>query len=172
VPILWAGRFARQKNVDLLIEIAALAPDFQFDVYGEGEERYKQKLLDAERNSSNLSLKGGFSSFEALPTQRYGAFLYTSLWDGIPTVLINAGMLGIPIIASNVGGIAELVDENTGWLVTQHTDPGAYVQALDELRSNTDEAARRAQCMIERVRKIHSWDAYSATLSETPSFLD
>ncbi|QRM28282.1 methyltransferase domain-containing protein [Microvirga sp. VF16] len=171
LPVFWAGRFARQKNVDLLIEIVSSAPDFHFDVYGDGDESYKQKLNSVGLNTGNLTMKGAFPSFEALPTQQYGAFLYTSLWDGIPTVLINAASLGVPIVASNVGGIAELVDDDTGWLINDYKDPSAYIRALVEIRANPEEAARRVQCMLERVKRLHSWDTYTTTLSETPSFL-
>jgi len=122
-------------------------------------------------NTGNLSMKGPFPSFEALPTQRYGAFLYTSLWDGIPTVLINAASLGVPIVASNVGGIAELVDDDTGWLINDYKDPSAYIRALVEIRANPEEATRRVQCMLERVKRLHSWDTYTKILSDTPSFL-
>jgi glycosyltransferase involved in cell wall biosynthesis len=170
-PVFWAGRLARQKNVDLLSDIVSSASDIQFDIYGDGEESYKAKLSSVGLRTGNLSMKGAFPSFEALPTQQYGAFLYTSLWDGIPTVLINAAALGVPIVASDVGGIAELVDEDTGWLIRDHKDPGAYIRALEEIRANPDEAARRVHNMLERVKRLHTWSAYIDTLSETPSFL-
>jgi glycosyltransferase involved in cell wall biosynthesis/2-polyprenyl-3-methyl-5-hydroxy-6-metoxy-1,4-benzoquinol methylase len=171
LPVFWAGRFARQKNVDLLMEIISATPDFHFDVYGDGDEKYKGKLNSAGLIAGNLSMKGPFPSFEALPTQHYGAFLYTSLWDGIPTVLINAASLGVPIVASDVGGIAELVDDDTGWLIKDYKDPSAYIRALLEIRANPEEARRRVKYMLERVKRLHSWDTYANKLSETPSFL-
>ena len=172
LPIMWAGRFARQKNVELLIDIASKAPNFQFSVYGEGEESYARQLRDAEAQLSNLSIKGGFSSFDMLPTDQYAAFLFTSLWEGMPTTLISAAAAGIPIIASDVGGVSELVDDETGWLVRDHTDPSGYLKALDEIRSNPEEACSRVTRMLHRVHTKHSLEAFTAAFSSAPSFLD
>ncbi len=169
--VLWAGRFCRQKNVDLLIEIARGLPDFEFDVHGIGDSASTAKLEAAERTLPNMRLHGPFTSFESLPTNEYDVYLYTSLWDGIPTVIINAAALEIPIVASDVGGISELVDQETGWLVREYRDAAPYVAALTEIRDDRGAAERRASRMRERAEQRHSWPSYLASLDIAPSFL-
>jgi glycosyltransferase involved in cell wall biosynthesis/ubiquinone/menaquinone biosynthesis C-methylase UbiE len=170
LPILWASRLARQKNIELLIEIAGVAPTFQFDVYGQGE--LAERLAQAQSRLPNLAAKGTFSAFEHLPTERYAALLFTSLWEGLPNTLLSAAAAGIPIIASNVGGISELVDDDTGWLIRDFKDPQAYLEALEQVRKSPDEAQRRVERMLQRVRQRHTWGSFTAAFAAAPSFLD
>ncbi|MEK6420532.1 MAG: glycosyltransferase family 4 protein [Burkholderia gladioli] len=170
--VMWAGRFCAQKNVDLLIEIAARSPHLKFDVYGYGDDTYQQKLKQAEQRLSNLALKGAFSATTKLPINQYNAFLYTSLWDGLPLTLADLACMGIPIVASAVGGIPDLVRADTGWLVAEHRDAQAYIDALDAVCRDADEARRRAAQMVAWVKAEHAWPQFVQTLQASPSFLD
>jgi len=172
LPILWSGRFCRQKNIDLLIDIATIGDRFQFDVYGYGDKQYLRKLTSAASRLPNLAVKGPFVSQESLPTERYAALLYTSLWDGLPQTIISTAALGLPVIASDVGGISQLVDDETGWLIRDYKNPLPYIDALNDVRNHPDWAAIRAQNMIERVQHQHSWESYKRTFETSPSFLD
>ena len=116
-------------------------------------------------------MAGLYSSFSELPTHKSGAFLYTTLWDGLPNVLLAAGAAGLPIVAPPIGGIGELIDEGTGWLIKDHGNPGAYLKALEEIRCNSSEAIRRTSALRDRLAKSHSWSAYIEAMEQEPSFL-
>ena len=90
----------------------------------------------------------------------------------MPTTLINVAALGLPIVASCVGGVSELVDDETGWLVRDHLRPDAYVRALHDAWENSARATCRVRRMSERVQSQHSWETYMASLEVSPSFLD
>ena len=169
--VLWASRICRQKNIELLMQIAELAPRMSFEIWGSGDELEQERLKQFAASNSNFIIRGNYSSFEALPHENYDAFLYTSSWDGIPNVLLEAAAADFPIVASAVGGIGELVTAETGWPVVDRENPRAYVQALEEIRANTEEVARRRDNMWAYVEKNHSWEAYVDTLSKKPSFL-
>ncbi|RSC13249.1 MULTISPECIES: glycosyltransferase [Burkholderia cepacia complex] len=170
--VMWAGRFCKQKNVDLLIEIARRAPDFHFDIYGYGDDAYASKLADAQRVLNNLTVKGPFPSTASLPINDYNAFLYTSLWDGLPLTLADIACTGIPMVASAVGGIPDLVTERTGWLVQSYKEADPYVAALQDIVRRPDEARQRAQRMIDWVQSEHSWEQFCAILRVSPSFIN
>lgn len=172
LPILWAGRFCRQKNIDLLIDIATICDRFCFHIYGYGDERHLEKMAAAEKRLPNFILKGPFTSTESLPTENYAALLYTSLWDGLPLIINSAAALGLPVVASDVGGISQLVDDDTGWLVRDYANPGGYVDALNDILSNPDKAALRVERMVKRVQHQHSWELYEETFKQSPSFFD
>lgn len=171
LPILWAGRFCRQKNIDLLIDIATICDRFQFDVYGYGDTKHLNKLAAAEKRLPNFTVKGAFASTESLPTENYAALLYTSLWDGLPLIINSAAALGLPIIASDVGGISQLVDDDTGWLIRNYGTPDDYVDALNDIWRHPDKAALRTERMMERVERQHSWESYKQSFEISPSFL-
>ena len=140
---MWSGRFSRQKNIELLIAIAKAAPEVMFDVYGSGETIYGDRLRELARHSNNVVLKGGYDSTAALPTYRYAAYVFTSLWEGIPTTIIDMAARGIPLVATDVGGISELLSEDTGWLVESKEDPQEYSTCVESDLAESAEALRR-----------------------------
>ena len=167
--VLWAGRFAVQKNVDLLMRIARDAKDMEFHVWGRGNPEFEDALQRlSSQPDSNLRFHGPFERFEALPLAEYDAFLYTSRWDGIPNVLLEAGAAGLPIVATCVGGIAELVDERTGWPFHEQEDPAPYLAALREIADKPDEAWIRVDAMDRRLRDNHDWGRYCDVLGSQP----
>jgi glycosyltransferase involved in cell wall biosynthesis len=167
--VLWAGRLTMQKNVDLLIRIARDAKDMEFHVWGRGNSELQAALQGVSGEpGSNLSFHGAFERFEALPLGNYDAFLYTSRWDGIPNVLLEAGAAGLPIVATRVGGISELVDEHTGWLLDEQEDSVPYAAALREIASRPDDTRMRVAAMDRRLRENHDWERYRDVLGAQP----
>ncbi len=170
--VIWAGRFSKQKNVDILIQIAELATDFDFDIYGYGDSQYVAKLEKATWSVRNLRLKGKFASISELPLSKYDVLLYTSLWDGLPLTLADIAARGLPVVASAVGGIPELLTSETGWPIIDYQDPLSYVSALREVKYSPETAIAKTELMIRTIEKKHSWFQYLDTLKQSPSFLD
>lgn len=162
--VLWAGRFDRQKRLDVLVDIARANPDFVFDVYG--KPVLDQKGLDAYDPPGNIVYKGLYRDMGEVLETPYLGFLYTSQWDGMPTVLLDAALAGLPIIAPDVGGISELVDRTTGWLIADFRDVDGYSAALADLRRDQAEGETRAKRMKARIQARFSDDIYSGRLKE------
>ena len=168
--VFWAGRFSRQKNIDLLIEIVSLS-QFSFEVWGWGEKAEQDRLNRFAATRPNLVIRGLYPTYASLPLGECDALLYTSLWDGLPNVLIETAAAGVPIVASQVGGVMELVTSETGWLIEEHENPRAYLRALEEIRTNPAEAGRRRDRMLEFVTREHSWSGYLKKMKEAPGLL-
>jgi teichuronic acid biosynthesis glycosyltransferase TuaC len=75
-------------------------------------------------------------------------FVLPSYSEGMPTVLVEAGAAGLPVIATAVGGIPELLHDERGWVVPPK-DTVALGEAMRTVLRHPAEAARRA----ERLRK-------------------
>jgi glycosyltransferase involved in cell wall biosynthesis len=154
---LWAGRFDRQKRTDLLLAIARQCPQVQFDIYG--KPVLDSHGIDPESLPANCRLMGTYKDLgEIFERQHYSGFLYTSQWDGIPTILLDIACIGLPIIASDVGGISELVTDETGWLVRPYDDVSAYIQAINQVIQTPEVARNRVHTM-----KLHLASDFSAT---------
>jgi glycosyltransferase involved in cell wall biosynthesis len=160
--LLWAGRLDRQKRFDLVLKIAEAMPDVDFDCWGKA-------VLDAAPNVKNLpknvTLHHPFASYDELPLAESDGWLYTSAWDGLPTILIECAALGIPITASAVGGVPELIDESTGWPVRSPNEVQAYVCALRDMLGDSQARVRKVQALQARVRERHSRSAYMAAIA-------
>jgi glycosyltransferase involved in cell wall biosynthesis len=78
--------------------------------------------------------------------------------DGLPVALIEAAALGVPIVATAVSGIPELVDAGTGHVVPPE-DPAALAAAmrasLDAPQPDRVERARRARARVEADYDVH-----------------
>jgi glycosyltransferase involved in cell wall biosynthesis len=153
--ILWAGRLTRQKAPDLLALIASRASYCDIHVYGSGEFR-------ESRNSPNLFYHGPFDSFEGIATDTFDAFLYTSRWDGLPNVLLEAAACRLPIIAQLTGGIGELVTESTGWPVERASDLDRLLVRIQEVCFEFDahQGPARLDAMSQLIQSRHTFETF------------
>jgi glycosyltransferase involved in cell wall biosynthesis len=170
--ILWASRVSRVKFPELVPHIARLLPECDIHAFGAREIGYKfpvvKKLLIPEydlgnrlEKAPNLYWRGPYKKFSDLPIEQFSAMLYTGIYDGLPNVLLEAGSHRIPIVApSRVGGIGELIDNDTGWPVENQYDPREYAERLREVLASPAEAERRADVLSHIVTTRHSFEAF------------
>lgn len=166
--ILWAGRLDAEKRIDLFLEVVRRCTFADFRVFGQVvlEEGAVLPALP------NLSCEGPFSSpMEWLERFDFDAFVFTSRWEGMPNILIEAGALGIPVIAPTVGGVGELVSLDTGYPLPECPSIGDYEQALRAVIESPQEAIARADQMLERVLAHHNWDSFVKTVERIPGYV-
>ncbi|MCI4677908.1 glycosyltransferase [Rhodoblastus acidophilus] len=170
-PVLTVGRLCERANVEFLVELAKLDQNLYYEFYGLGKPAYLKTLTEAACSNENFAVKGSCANNNDLPAGKFGAFLYVASCCGSPDALFAAAKAGLPIIASDVGGIGELVDEDTGWLIEDARNPAAYLEALREIRNNPEKVRKRLLKMRERLDLRHTWTFYLNECSVKPSFL-
>ena len=148
--VVWLGRFTRVKRPDLVLEVAKLLPEVVFVMAGDGE------LLDEVRSTAPLNLKivGVQSAAEMWGIADLG--LLTSDSEGMPLSVIEAQICGVPVVATDVGSVSEIVeDEVTGKLVSG-TPPelasaiSILVERPNTVQSMGEAAQRRAKNLFSR----------------------
>lgn len=145
--VFWAGRWDRQKRLDIALAVARLMPDVDFRIWGE-------PVLNpgyVVEGSANVRFEGVYAHLSELDLSTADAWLYTSGWDGVPSQLLEVGMTGIPIVGSLVGGTGEVLDDESSHPVHDLDDPMAYVRALREVLGRPEDARRRALALRERL---------------------
>ena len=168
--ILWASRLDREKFPELLVEIAKACAGEPFEFHAFGTSLYRETPFQFEP-LSNLTYHGGYDGFETLRPREYDAFLYTTLWDGLPNVLLEAAAAGLPLIAPDVGGIREfVVHDETGILISACDDAGAYAAALRRIAANPERATEYAEGARTLLNRRHSWRAYLDRLQSLPDW--
>ena len=173
LDILWAGRLDRQKRPDILAEIAAASLELpvKFHVYGASLLDSDVYTADLEK-LDNVICSGPYNGFHTLPLTNFDLFLYTSEWDGLPNVLLEAVAAGLPIIAANVGGVGEIIINNeTGFLIDPFYDVKAFVECIDRVvsdRSNLKQLVANAQALLVR---RHSREKFIENLLSVPGYL-
>lgn len=124
------GRLTHVKGHDVLIEaLVHLPPNFSLAIVGDGEER---QALERQVKAHELSPRVHFLGQRDRPEAIYPAFdllCLPSRAEGFPRALIEAQACGIPVVAADVGGVAEAVCPLTGRLVLAE-DPIRLALAL------------------------------------------
>ncbi|MFZ5453448.1 MAG: glycosyltransferase [Thermodesulfobacteriota bacterium] len=155
--LLGLGRFVAKKGFPVLLaacrELAAQGLDFHLTLAGDGPQ-----LRELQELAQNYGLQAKVSFPGFVPHHQVADLLQgTDLFimpcildprgdmDGIPTVIMEALACEVPVVASDISGIREIVQPGqTGWLLPPG-DPQALVQAIKEALSDPQEARRRAQ---------------------------
>ena len=164
--VLWAGRLTSQKRPDLLIGVAKALPDVLFDVYGYCYNHHDKHYEQALAQLPNVQLRGTYDSFDDLTNSSdYALFFYTSAWDGLPNVLLEAVAHGLPVVASAVCGTPEFINENTGYPVSDATNPTAYASRIKEALDNEEERRRRWENAINLLQSRHSSTLFLQSLN-------
>lgn len=153
--VLWFSRLDQDKRVDLLIEIArrTAAMGLEFVVYGVSVVNADVEYVRGLRALPNVDYRGPLGSLADLVDQDFDAFLYTSAADGFPFVLLEMAALGLPIVASKVGGIGEVITDLTGYPVSPPEDPAGYEAALAAIMADRSGALRKVEALRDWLRR-------------------
>ncbi len=167
--ILWAGRLDRQKRPDLLARIARELPQFHFDVHGGSVIAGAEAQAGELKQLPNVTLHGMFQRLEDIVRPDHIAYLHTTAWEGLPTILFDVAAAGIPIIAPAVGGIPDFVDVRS--LVANHEDVDAFVEQLKLLASSAEERLARRNAQYDELASTRRWEVFIARISSVAGYL-
>jgi glycosyltransferase involved in cell wall biosynthesis len=164
LQILAVGRLVEQKGFADLLQACHLLQQrqvpFHCGIIGDGHLAADlQKLIAHYGLGQAVSLRGTLPQSEVFQAyQQATVFCAPSIVahdgnrDGIPNVILEAMSQGLPVVASEVSGIPEVVRPlQTGWLVPPQ-DPEALAAALQEIQQRPQEARRRTITAYELVR--------------------
>lgn len=149
----WVGRLSREKGPDIALRaVARLEGAGRLSVVGTGREgealrSQAERLGIADRVRFHGMVPDAFRFFSA-----FDVFLLSSRTEGTPMVVYEAVHAGVPLVATAVGGVPELVGPEEARLVTSE-DPAALASSLAEVREEPAEARRRAERARERIRR-------------------
>jgi glycosyltransferase involved in cell wall biosynthesis len=171
--VLWAGRLDREKRPDLLLAIALLMPDTEFYVYGDELFGTSSHAVAELKQLQNVVMKGTYEGVgaEKVPFNDFSVFLYTSQWDGTPTIIIAAAFASIPVVASCVGGVGDIVNEKTGFPIHDIENVSLYVNAIRYVLDNPEEAENMASVAKKYIENEHSQTTFELNLLNTEGYL-
>jgi glycosyltransferase involved in cell wall biosynthesis len=128
------GRLSPQKNPQMILDAATALPDMHWLLVGDGPLRGG---LEERARREGLADRVHFAGLQTDTSAYYGLldlFVLVSLWEGLPLTLIEAAMSGVPIVASRVGGVEELLPPSPAGCAFAPGDGEAFVQAVREWR--------------------------------------
>ena len=151
-PIIgWIARVTGVKNPMRALEVARAIPNAHFVMAG-GGDLFEEVLAAAPSNVSVL----GWVTAEDL----FGAadiILSTSENEGMPIALIEAQLAGKPVVATDVGGVSEVIANHETGLVT-NKNAGSIAAALNALILDTQKRSHMSTLAASRARSLFSID--------------
>lgn len=156
--IVCVARHVPVKNLGLLLAACATLRDrgvsFRCVMIGDGDGHDELAQIHAQLKLEGLvAMVGAAEQLTVLYwLQRASVAALSSQSEGMPVALMEAGACGVPVVATRVGGIPELVEDGVTGLLTPPGDVSAFADALERLLSDRqmrDEMGRAARRRIE-----------------------
>ena len=154
ILVVIVARLAYQKGMDILVdvvsEVAKQRRDIRFIVVGDGPQRHDVKHWAIGAGVDDLLKFEGETDEPYLYLKAADLFLLTSRWEALPITIAEAFQAALPVIATDTGGVSELVSESVGRVI-----PVGHVGKLA--------AAILEVCGNEKLRKTMSAAALSVS---------
>ena len=167
--IVTVARLAPQKALTVLFEAMQLcSTEAVVAIVGEGPSRLElEEWLHRHDLRHRIHLLG-FREDVADLIAAADIFCLSSIWEGVPLSAQEAILLGVPVVATDVGGMRELISNKVSGRLVPSGDPEALSDAIDELlrdgslRTRYAEAARSSlhdrfstDAMLDRLRRAY-----------------
>jgi glycosyltransferase involved in cell wall biosynthesis len=168
-PMTFIGRLDPIKDVPTLIAaVAQLQGLAHLHIYGDGTDRPRIESEIARRNlATNITLHGSIPRPQTALVNS-GLLVLPSLAEGFGLVLIEAMAAGVPIVATSVAGIIDVIRSNQTGLLVPPSNPGALAAAIRRIIEDRGLRARLILNATNDLRQSFTWDV---VLEQYRSFL-
>jgi glycosyltransferase involved in cell wall biosynthesis len=125
---------------------------FIFLVLGEGEEHTHLDALIVKLGLEHTVFLAGYKKGGVALLSAFDIFLLPSITEAFPYAILEAGNVGLPVVATAVGGIPEVIDDMQSGILIQSKNPGEVARALSHLIDNPDRRTQLGNAIAERIR--------------------
>jgi glycosyltransferase involved in cell wall biosynthesis len=153
----WVGRLSKEKGADVMLDALAMSdPAWRLSMIGEGRDRDRLEQRAAKLGITDRVRWHGHVDGAGLLLTAFDAFVLSSRTEGTPITLFEAMRASVPIVATRVGGVPDVVSIEDALLVTAE-QPGQIARALAEIAGDSEAALERS--VHARARAAHSFNA-------------
>lgn len=135
--LLFVGNLVTQKGLKYLLDAKKLMKNYsELMVVGDGPLRRELEDTVNREGILNVSFLGARRDVEHIMPSA-DVFVLSSVSEGFPITILEALASGLPVVATNVGGVQEIVDESVG-IVVEAGNPSELAKALDYVLENEE----------------------------------
>ena len=156
LKILYLGQLEKHKGLINLIKAFRTLDQDNFSLTIAGRGSLDEYLKNTECVLSNLKFFGEYNQPERIQLlQKHDLIVVPSLcFENAPMVILEAWEEGIPVLASNFGGISELIEEQkTGWLFNPE-NVGILKEKLKKIQKNRAELDQMSKYCLAKVKEF------------------
>ena len=151
LKVIFTGALIEAKGVHTIVEVAKRLPEVRFHLVGDGTVESRARLLrhiQADGLQQRVQVSGPFENRELVRMLADNdVFLFPSKLkhEGFPVSVAEAMAAGLPVVASPVGALPEMIDRPEGGCLAAADDVDAYAAALEHLRDRPGLRQRMGQ---------------------------
>jgi glycosyltransferase involved in cell wall biosynthesis len=160
--VVMVGVMRPGKGHDVVIDAARLLPDVNFLMVGDGEDA--DGLKHYAKGLENIKFLGTRKDVADI-LNAVDMLLLPSDMEALPTVLIEAGAAKLPAIASDVGGVREIIIDGETGIVIPPRNPQALAQTIQQLIDNPNLAKKMGLAAYVRIQSTFTLDNQARQLS-------
>ena len=137
LQVVYTGSLIRSKGVFTLVDVAARLPFGRFRLIGDAPASARVELIEhirARQVSDKVEVLGPIAHRDVVSElANNDVLVFPSEREGFPMSVVEAMAVGLPVVASPVGAIPEMIDEPNGGYVVAPRDVDRYVEILTKL---------------------------------------
>lgn len=155
--IVTVARLSAQKAIPVMLEALSLLPnEVMLAIVGRGPDEMSLRRLAVALGIGPRVVWLGWRNDVAAYLAAADVFCLSSSWEGIPLAAQEAMLLGSPVVATDVGGMSELVEDRDSGRLVPKGDPRALAEALREVLFSDELATRYARAAKLRLQQRFS----------------
>lgn len=140
-----------------IMDMAKTFPNILYLIAGNGEQREELMAHIREQGLGEQHIRLlGFVPDAAKYLKAFDCFVLPSVKEGLPFVILEAGLASLPVIATSVGGIPEVIDDTKTGLLAQPCDVGALTRTLKWAIENPEKRSMLGSALHEKVLRDFS----------------
>jgi glycosyltransferase involved in cell wall biosynthesis len=137
-------------------QVCDAVPNARFVLIGDGELRPGVESLIKQNGLDHRLHLAGWRRDVSTAMKSFDAFLLTSHWEGLPRVLLEARTIGLPVVATRVGGVEEVIAQGRhGWLSEPGDVAGLSSQLIQLLQNEEGQPHGRSRSVESLPREFH-----------------
>lgn len=167
--IAFAGRLIPEKGIDYLCRAVEFLRESDESVYLilAGDGPMLEKLNNKYRNNAGIKLTGQISHARVMAILEQASLcLIPSFYpEGLPTLILEAGAAGCPVVSTPMGGAKEILDSPEYGIIIEPRSVESIVGAIISLKSDENRRLRIAEKLRQKILENYTWEKIAANLS-------
>ena len=161
---VFIGELRSLKGVDVLIEAIGAVEGATLTIVGDGPDRSAFAAFAKKRAPNRITFRDAEPARQAFPRGR--CLVVPSRAESLPYIVLEAAAAAVPIIATDVGGIPEILPKN---MLVPADDAGALTESLQRFLEDEKEAKARAAMLVETIKDHFPVEKMASTITRTYS---
>ena len=141
---VYMGRLDENKGIKFLVDAWKNIKDYELHIYGDGE--YKDYVIESSKNNKNIKYYG-FQRQEDIfkdLIKSYGLIIPSKCYEGFPMTIAESFSLGVPVLSSNIGNHASIVNNANGGCLYELNNYESFKQGIKNIVKNNKKYSNNA----------------------------